>query len=46
MACFAAGTIARVGCFQDSEGTWAQAGVGEDLAEVEWSEEVNKVVFF
>jgi hypothetical protein len=32
--CLAAGMVARVGSFQGGEGTWAEAGVCEDLAEV------------
>jgi hypothetical protein len=43
-ACFAASAVARKGSFQDDEGTWAEAGVGEDLAEVGWSAEIEEVL--
>ena len=39
--CFVTGTVIREGFFQSGEGTRAEAVVGEDLAEVGWSAEVN-----
>ena len=39
--CFAAGMIAREASFQGGLGMRAEAGVGEDLAEVGWSAEVD-----
>ena len=34
-ACLAAGTVARKGSFHVGKGTWMEAGVGVDLAEVD-----------
>ena len=39
--CLAVGTVAGEGFFHDGEGTMAEAGVGEDLAEIGWSTEVD-----
>ena len=39
--CLAAGTVAGLGSFQGGEGMWVVVGVGEDLAEVGCSAEVD-----
>ena len=44
-ACFVVSMVAREGSFQGSEGTSAEVGVGEDLAEVGWFAEVENMVF-
>ena len=41
--CFAVGTVIREGSFQGGE---AETGVGENLAEVGWSMEVDNEKFF
>ena len=38
------GTVAGEGSFHDGRGTRAEAGVGEDLAEVVWSAEFGTVM--
>ena len=35
-ACFAEGTVAREGSFQSDEGTRTEAGVGANLADIDW----------
>ena len=40
--CVTAGKIPTEGSFQGGEGTWAEAGVVEDLAEVGESAEVDR----
>ena len=44
-ACFAMGTVAREGLFQSGEGTRVEVGLGDDLAEVGWSVEVDSGFF-
>ena len=40
--CLAAGTVAWEGSFQGGKEMRAEAGVGEDLAEVGWSTDVDR----